>query len=57
MKREQEIIMRDQAGEATELSVDGEVIAKRLVFDSAVKAHTRHMDYYRRVKAKDDADE
>jgi hypothetical protein len=52
MKREQEIIMRSQAGEATELTVDGEVVAKRLVFDSAVKAHTRHMDYYRRVAVK-----
>jgi putative phage-type endonuclease len=54
--REYEIMLRDQAGEATELTVNGEVVVRRLVFDSPVKAHTRHMDYYQRVK-KEDEDE
>jgi putative phage-type endonuclease len=55
--REYEIMLRDQAGEAAELTVNGEIVAKRLVFDTHVKAHTRHMDYYRRVKKEnDDAD-
>jgi putative phage-type endonuclease len=49
--REYEIILRDQAQEADVLTVDGEPVARRLVFDSPVKAH---MDYYRRVKAKDE---
>lgn len=53
-KRQLEIQIRAEAGEATELTVDGELVARRIVSDAKVKAHTRHMDYYRRVKAKDD---
>ncbi len=55
--REYEILLRDQAQDATVLTVDGEVVAKRLVFDADVKAHPRHMDYYRRVQQKEDNDE
>jgi YqaJ-like viral recombinase domain len=51
--REYEIALRGQAGEAAELTVNGQLVAKRIVFDSQVKAHTRHADYYRRVKAED----
>jgi hypothetical protein len=47
-----EIQLREQAGEAQVLTVDGEKVATRVVSDSQVKAHTRHVDYYRRVKAK-----
>jgi antitoxin (DNA-binding transcriptional repressor) of toxin-antitoxin stability system len=54
--RESEITIREQAGEASVLTVDGEPVAKRLVFDAAVKTHTRHMDYYRRIKQAGDDD-
>lgn len=50
LARGYEIELRAQAGEATELTVDGRLAARRLVFDAPVKAHTRHMDYYKRVK-------
>lgn len=51
-----EIELRAQAAEAQVLTVDGEVVARRVVSDAQVKAHTRHMDYYRRVKPKGDGD-
>lgn len=52
LKYEQEL--RLQAGHATELTVNGEVVIKRIVSDAKVKAHVRHMDYYRNVTRKED---
>jgi putative phage-type endonuclease len=49
-----EIQLREQAGEAQILTVDGEIVARRIVVDAQVKAHTRHQDYYRRIKTKDE---
>ncbi len=57
IKRELEIQLREQAGEAQVLCVDGQPVARRIVSDSQVKAHTRHMDYLRRVTPKGDDDE
>ena len=48
--REGEIILREQAGEASVLTVDGQPVARRYVMDQQVKAHTRHMDYLKRIK-------
>lgn len=56
-KRAAEIDLRGQAAEARVLTVDGEIVARRIVSDAKVKAHTRHMDYYRRVKPKGDDDD
>lgn len=52
--RAAEIRMRDEAGEAGELTVNGEVIARRRVYDSPVKAHTRRVDGYWRVTPRSD---
>jgi putative phage-type endonuclease len=52
--QESEIAIRVQAGEAQILTVDGEPVARRIVVDAQVKAHTRHQDYYRRTKTKDE---
>ena len=49
-KRDAEIRLREQAGEASVLTVDGEPVARRYVMDQQVKAHTRHMDYLKRIK-------
>jgi len=56
-KRAVEIKIREQAGEAQVLCVDGEPVARRIVSDAKVKAHTRHMDYLRRITPKEDDDE
>ena len=45
-----EIQLREQAGEASVLTVDGQPVARRYVMDQQVKAHTRHMDYLKRIK-------
>jgi hypothetical protein len=37
--REYEIALREQAGEAAELCVDGQLVARRVVVDAKVKAH------------------
>ena len=52
-----EIQLREQAGEAAELCVDGQLVARRVVSDAQVKAHTRHQDYIRRVKQQGDDSE
>jgi putative phage-type endonuclease len=54
--REYEISLREQAGEASVLTVDGQPVARRVVSDQNVKAHTRHMDYLTRIKPKGDDD-
>jgi putative phage-type endonuclease len=46
--------IREQLGEATEIEVDGQLVARRRVYDSPVKAHTRHVDGLWRVKNGDD---
>lgn len=51
-----EINVREQAGEASLLTVDGQPVARRVVSDSQVKAHTRHMDYLRRITPRGDDD-
>jgi putative phage-type endonuclease len=48
-----EIRIREQAGEASILTVGGVKVATRVVSDAQVKAHTRHVDYYRRVTVKE----
>jgi putative phage-type endonuclease len=55
-QREAEIKMREQSGEASVLTVDGQPVARRVVSDQNVKAHTRHMDYLTRIKPKGDDD-
>lgn len=42
--------LREQAGEATILTVDGQPVARRIISDAQVKAHTRHQDYLKRIK-------
>jgi putative phage-type endonuclease len=56
LKREFEIQLREQMGEATLATVDGQPVARRVVSDQNVKAHTRHMDYLTRIKTKDGDD-
>ena len=46
--------IREQAGEAAELCVDGQLVARRVIVDAKVKAHVRHQDYLRRVEPKED---
>jgi hypothetical protein len=54
-KRQHENEIREQLGEATEIEVDGQLVARRRVYDSPVKAHTRHVDGLWRVKNGDDS--
>jgi putative phage-type endonuclease len=42
--RQAESKIREQLGEATDIEVDGQVVARRRVYDSPVKAHVRHVD-------------
>ena len=49
-----EIQLREQAGEAAEYTVDGQLVARRVISNAQVKAHVRHQDYIRRVKQGDD---
>jgi putative phage-type endonuclease len=46
--------IREQLGEATEIEVDGQLVVRRRVYDSPVKAHVRHVDGLWRVKNGDD---
>jgi putative phage-type endonuclease len=55
--RTYEIQLREQAQEASVLTVDGQPVARRVVSDQNVKAHTRHMDYLTRIKPKGDDSE
>jgi hypothetical protein len=55
-KRYSENEIREQIGEATEIEVDGQLVARRRVYDSPVKAHTRHVDGLWRVKNGDDSE-
>ena len=48
--------LRDQAGEASVLCVDGQPVARRVIVDAQVKAHTRHQDYLKRIKQGDDSE-
>lgn len=47
--RYHEAEIRERLGEATEIEVDDEVVARRIISDPPVKAHVRHMDYIRRT--------
>ena len=46
--------LREQAGDAQVLTVDGIKVATRVVSRAEVKAHVRHQDYYRRVSKGED---
>jgi putative phage-type endonuclease len=49
--------LREQAGEASVLCIAGLPVARRVIVDAQVKAHTRHQDYLRRIEPKgDDSD-
>jgi putative phage-type endonuclease len=52
--RDLENQIREAIGVATEIEVDGLLVARRRVYDSPVKAHTRHVDGLWRVKNGDD---
>jgi YqaJ-like viral recombinase domain len=52
--RRYEIQLREQAGEAQIYTVDGLPVARRVIVDAQVKAHTRHQDYLRRIEPKGD---
>ena len=52
-----EINVREQAGEASVYTVDGRPVARRIVSDAQVKAHTRHADYLRRITPRGDDSE
>jgi putative phage-type endonuclease len=51
-----EIRLREQAGEASVLTVDGQPVARRIIVDADVKAHRRHQDYLKRIEPKGDDD-
>jgi putative phage-type endonuclease len=53
-KRRVEILMREQVGEASVLTVDGQPVARRIIVDADVKAHHRHQDYLKRIEPKGD---
>ena len=55
-KRMFEIQLREQAGEASVLCVDGQPVARRVIVDAQVRAHVRHQDYLKRIKQGDDSD-
>jgi hypothetical protein len=55
--RHYEILIREQMGEATLATVDGQPVARRIIVDAQVKAHTRHQDYLRRIEPKGDDSE
>ena len=54
--RNAEIKLREQAGEATVLTIEAEPVARRITGDAQVKAHTRHSDYLKRIKTEDDSE-
>jgi hypothetical protein len=37
--------------------VDGQPVARRIIVDAQVKAHTRHQDYLKRIEPKGDDSE
>jgi putative phage-type endonuclease len=49
-----EILIREQMGEATLATVDGQPVARRVIVDAQVKAHHRHQDYLKRIEPKGD---
>ena len=55
--REAEIYLREEIGEASVLTRDGQPVARRIVSDAQVKAHTRHQDYLRRITPRGDDDD
>ena len=57
LRRGFEVRIREQAGEASVLTVDGQPVARRYVGDQQVKAHVRHMDYLKRIKTEGNGDE
>jgi putative phage-type endonuclease len=52
-----EINVREQAGEASVLTVNGRIVARRIIVDADVKAHHRHQDYLKRIEPKGDDSE
>jgi putative phage-type endonuclease len=55
--RTYEILLREQAGEASVLTVDGQPVARRVISDAHVKAFDRHQDYLKRIEPKGDDSE
>jgi hypothetical protein len=52
-----ETLIREQAQEASVLTVDGQPVARRVIVDADVKAHHRHQDYLKRIEPKGDDSE
>ncbi len=52
-----ESLIREQLGDADEIEVDGQVVGKRIVGKQDIKAHTRRMDYIKRINGKAGNDE
>jgi hypothetical protein len=48
--------LREQAQEASVLTVDGQPVARRIISDAHVKAFDRHQDYLKRIEPKGDDD-
>jgi putative phage-type endonuclease len=49
--------IREIAGEATVLTIDGQTVARRVIVNAPVKAHTRHSDYIRITNQKGTGDD
>jgi putative phage-type endonuclease len=49
--------LREEAGEASVLTVDGLPVARRVISDAHVKAFDRHQDYLKRIEPKGDDSE
>jgi putative phage-type endonuclease len=57
LMRRVESELREQLGEADEIEVGGELVGRRMIADTEVKAHTRHQDYIRRINPKGSDDD
>lgn len=57
LARYQESKLREQAGEASVYTVEGQPVARRIISAQQVKAHTRRMDYLKRIKTEANGDE
>jgi putative phage-type endonuclease len=56
-KRDLEIQLREQAGEASVYTIGGKAVARRVITNAQVRAHTRHADYLYRIGAQGDDSE
>lgn len=52
-----EAVLREQIGAATRVKAGGRIVARRVICDAQVKAHTRHQDYIRILGGKGNGDE